>query len=141
METNLTKAKELLKSGNYTCVVTNGEDVFTSTERGVKPLLSWFDDGEDFSGFVVADKVVGKAAAFIYVLFGVSHVYADIMSEKATDVFEKYDVEYTYGILVDAIKNRTNTGYCPMEQAVINISSPFDAVTAIEETLEKLTTN
>jgi len=141
MKNNLAKAKELLKSGNYTCVVTNGKDVFTSTDRGVKPLLSWFDDGEDFADFVVADKVVGKAAAYIYVLLKVSYVYADVMSKKATEVFEKWGVDYSGGVLVDAIRNRTNTGYCPMEQAVADISSPSDAITAIKETLNKLITN
>lgn len=141
MESNLIKAKELLKNGNYTCVVTNGEKIFTSAERGVKPLLSWFDDGEDFTDFIVADKVVGKAAAFIYVLFGVSYVYADVISKKAAEVFGRYDIEYSYGELVDAIINRTNTGYCPMEQAVADVSLPADAVIAIKETLKKLKTN
>lgn len=141
MQNNLKKAKELLKSGNYTCVVTNGEEVFTSTDRGVKPLLSWLDDGKNFDGFVVVDKVVGKAAAYIYVLLKVPCVYADVMSKKAVEVFENYGIEYSYGNLVDAIRNRSNTGYCPMEQAVSDISSPLDAITAIKETLKKLIIN
>ena len=33
------RAKKLLAEGAYTCAICNGEKVYTSHERGVKPLL------------------------------------------------------------------------------------------------------
>ena len=62
------KAKKLLEKNGYTCVLIKDEKEIFSFERGVKPLLNFIDKGEDFYGFFVADKVVGKAAAFLYVL-------------------------------------------------------------------------
>lgn len=138
MKNNTFIALEMLKNGNFTCVATNGEMFHTSTKKGVKPLLSWFDDKVDVNDFCAADKVVGKAAAFLYVLLGVTEVYACVISKASTEVFEKYGVEYYYDTLVDAIRNRTNTGYCPMEQAVKNVNIPDDAYIVIKETLQKL---
>ena len=83
MDRNLVYAKELLEKENFTCVLWYGEHLYTSRERGVKPLLEWLDQGLDLSSFSAADKVVGKAAAFLYVLLGVSRVYASVISEAA----------------------------------------------------------
>ena len=83
MNSNLTRAIEQLNSGVCTCVLCKEDIVCTSTERGVKPLLNWLDRGVDLHGFSAADKVVGKAAAFLYVLLGVKEVYAPVMSESA----------------------------------------------------------
>ncbi len=138
MKDNLLKAREMLKNGGYTCVITNGDNFYTSAERGVKPLLSWYDSKLDVKGYVAADKVVGKAAAFIYVLLGVSCVYADVMSKGAAEVFEEYGIDYLYTTLTDAIINRTNTGFCPMEQAVRDITVPTDAPDVIKQALKKL---
>ena len=127
-----------LLDGGFTCAVYCGEEIFKSTERGVAPLRAWLKDGKDFRGFSAVDKVVGKAAAFLYVLLGVEKVYAFVISESAAEVFTRFHVEYHYGEKVVAIRNRTNTGYCPMEQAVLDITDPQTAYARIPETLRKL---
>ncbi|MBQ8696736.1 MAG: DUF1893 domain-containing protein, partial [Clostridia bacterium] len=40
MNENTFKAKELLRADGYTCVLCKGDDIRTSTHRGVKPLLA-----------------------------------------------------------------------------------------------------
>ncbi|MBR5273199.1 MAG: DUF1893 domain-containing protein [Clostridia bacterium] len=137
---NIIKAKEILNSGKYTCVLVDGDSVYTSTERGVKPLLTWLDDVIYLKGYSAADKVVGKAAAFLYVLLGVEEVYASVISKPSVEVFQTYGIKFSYDTLVDAIKNRTDTGFCPMEQAVKDISSPSNALKAVKETLKNLNT-
>ena len=139
MRDNLLKACKMLKKGGYTCVLTDGKNICTSVERGVKPLLSWIDSGVDFRGYCAADKVIGKAAAFLYVLLGVSDVYADVISTAAIEVFENYGIEYWYSVETDMIINRTNTGPCPMEHAVRDVTSPDAAHAVIRQTLKKLT--
>ena len=135
---NLTKAKEILQNGGFTCVLLKDENEYTSDKRGVKPLLCWLESGEDFEGFSAADKVVGKAAAFLYVLLRVKAVYADVISEHALSVLKESEIKVAYGELVPAIRNRTNTGFCPMEAATLNITDPEDAVAAIKNVLVKL---
>ena len=127
-----------LLNGGFTCAIYRAEETYKSTERGVAPLLAWLKDGKDFRGFSAVDKVVGKAAAFLYVLLGVKKVYAFVISESAAEVFARFHVEYHYGEKVVAIRNRTNTGYCPMEQAVWDITDPQTAYARIQETLRKL---
>ena len=43
-------------------------------------------------GFAAADRVVGRAAAFLYVLLGAGEIYAGVMSDTAADVLERFGV-------------------------------------------------
>lgn len=131
--TDIDKAKEQLFSGTYTCVIRKNDMVYTSEARGVKPLLVWLDSDIDFSGYSAADKVVGKAAAMLYVLLGVSNVHAVVISTKAKEVLEQHSIGVTYGSLVERIHNRTNTGFCPMEEAVWEIEDLQEALQAIRD--------
>lgn len=138
MKDDLIRAKESLENGNYTCVLCKADSIYTSTERGVKPLLQWLDSKTDMEGYSAADKVVGNAAAFLYVLLKVETVYAPVMSEAAIHTFEKHGIQAVYDLPVEAIRNRKNTGFCPMETAVKGISSPQAALVAIKEKLREL---
>lgn len=63
----------------------------------------------------IADKVVGKVAASVMAVAGVSELYANTLSKFAIPVLEKAKIKYSYGTLVDYIKNKDKTGMCPME--------------------------
>ena len=76
------KALRFMADGD-TCAIVGEDTVLRSKERGIKPLMAWLAAGEDCVGAVAADKVVGKAAAFLYVLLGVAEVHANVMSESA----------------------------------------------------------
>lgn len=141
MHNDTKAAKELLENGNYTCVFCKGSTVYTDAARGVKPLLSRLDSGVALSGFCAADKVVGKGAAFLYVLLGVRELYAITVSEKAADVLKAYGIKLYYSNLVPAIRNRTDTGPCPMEDAVRDIDVPEDAPAALRKRLAELASN
>lgn len=69
------QARKILEAGSYTCVLRKNDTVFTATERGVKPLVRWLAQGIDVRGFSAADKVVGRATAYLYVLLGVKAVW------------------------------------------------------------------
>jgi hypothetical protein len=132
------KAIELLHSGQYTCVLCKGEKTYTSTENGIKPLLDWLDSGLDLQGFSAADKVAGKAAAFLYVRLGVKEVYADVMSEAAAAVFAEYNIEAKAGTSVKNIINRAGTGNCPMEEAVKDVADPVQAESVLRAKVRNL---
>jgi len=138
MKNDLTSAVALLDEGDYTCVLVKGDTVYTSRERGVKPLMTWLEVGVSLVGFSAADKVVGKATALLYVLLGVERVYARVVSEPAAEVLRTHGIPLVADTVVPAIRNRTNTGFCPMEQATRDITDPKDAPKAIKDALEQL---
>ncbi len=130
--------KLLLESGGYTCVLVKDGEVFTSKKTGVAPLLEFAESGKDFSGFSAADKIVGKAAALLYVYLGVAEVYGEVLSKSAEEVFKNHKIMYTYGDMTDIIVNRRGDGPCPMEQTVREISDPTAAFNALKEKLIQL---
>lgn len=138
MPEDLNTAKALLTGLGYTCVLARENEVRTSFQRGVRPLLEFLDSGEDLSGFSAADKVVGKATAFLYCLLGVRAVHAQVLSIPARQVLADHGIACTWDQLVAGIRNRTNTGPCPMEQATGSCITPEEALTAIRATLKKL---
>ena len=117
MNANLNRAKNLL-GGEVSLALVGEKGELTFKERGVRALLS-IQNGT-LAGASVADKVVGKAAAMLFVRGGIKEVYAEIISEPALEVFKRHGVPCAFGELVKNIINRTNTGICPMEQAVLD---------------------
>lgn len=138
MSSDLIRAAGLLEEGGYTCVLCKGESVLTRVERGVRPLMKWLDAGEDLREFTAADKVVGRAAAFLYIVLGVKVVYAPVMSEGALYTLARHGVQPVCDKTVKTIINRTGTGICPMEQAVAEILEPEEAVKAIRARMSEL---
>lgn len=135
---DLKKAKQILSQGEYTCVLCRDETVLTSSHRGVRPLLDLISSKQDLSGFSAADKVVGRATAFLYCLLGVRTVHGVILSDGAAAVLAEHGVAFSWDNRVSGIRNRDNTGPCPMEQATLGISQPEEALKAIYEKLKSL---
>ena len=128
----------MLNSGNYTCVACKEEVVYTTTQRGVAPLLNWLDSKTDLKDFSAADRVVGRGAAFLYCLLGVKEVYALVMSRPAAEVLQSHGILADAGTFVEGIINRTGTGPCPFEAAVMDIQDTQEALNAIRMTRRKL---
>lgn len=135
---NLERAKEILSEGGYTCVICSDGDMQTSTLRGVAPLLKWLDEGRNLSEYSAADKVVGKGAAYLYILLEIKELYAHIISRPAYDTLKKHSIPVTYTTMTEAVRNRDNTGFCPIETAVMDIGNPKDALTAIKRKIEDM---
>jgi hypothetical protein len=148
MQEYITNAKgnairQLKGNSDFTCVICEADEqlkTYTSTERGVKPLLGWLETKKPAAGFAAADRVVGKAAAYLYVLLGAAYVYAPVMSAKALAVFKKYGIAADYDTCPDGIINRAGNGPCPMENAVANVATPEEALAAIKSKLREMMT-
>lgn len=138
---DLDRARTLLGEGGYTVALCRGDVTYTDTRRGVAPLLALLDAGVDVTGFAAADRVVGKAAAFLYLRLGVTAVYASVMSTPAYDLLITHGIPTTYDTLVPAIRNRAGDGYCPMEQASLPHTDPAAAEAAIRARLAELVKN
>ena len=101
---------ELLHRDGNTLVVANGE-VCAFQGRGISDLyrLLRYDAGF-LQGASVADKVVGKGAAALMILGGVSELHADLISEPALTLLWTSRIRVSYGEKVPQIQDRTKTG-------------------------------
>ena len=138
MHPDLENCKAILENENLTCVVKQGDKVLKTTDRGIKPFMQWIESGENLRGAVAADKVVGKAAAMLFVLLGVGEIYAVVMSRSAKKILDGHGIKYSCGEEVEYIINRKKDGMCPMEKAVMDIDDPAEAPKKIKETIEKM---
>ena len=114
-------------------MVKKGDKVFTSSDRGVKPLLYLLENEKGFlDGASVADKVIGKAAALLMVLGGIKEVHTGVISEPAAEVFEKHNITFFFDMKVERIINRKGDGLCPMETLCIDVEEPAEAFEKIK---------
>jgi len=126
-------AKKHLIKNNLTCVITDDDNiVYTSYERGVAPLVIFIRKNLQ-GNFYLADKVIGKAAAYLCVKANIKHVFTTVISYAAIEIFKQYNISYEYEQVVPAIQNRNRDGNCPMEQLSVGVSDyneMFDKVYA-----------
>ena len=130
MITEMTYARQMLSIGGYKLVVCAKDSVYVSEESGLASLLSLV--GEDtWIGAAAADKVVGKAAAMLFVLLRVKSLYAEVITETAKAVLEAQGIECVYGTLVERLIDADGK-VCPSELAVENVVDPSDAPAALK---------
>lgn len=130
-------AKNELSIHNYSCVIVHQDRVImTSFAGGVKPLIQYYETkSANFSNAVLADKVIGRAAAFLVVLCGITSVYAEVMSIGAKEILEEYNIYYEYNHLVPFIANRNRDGRCPMEVLSEGVEQPIEMYNRIKHWL------
>jgi hypothetical protein len=120
--------KRLRMYGLTLSIVKDSKAVFESGSKGISDLVRAIESlGDKLSGSSAADRVVGKAAALLFVYAGVEAVYAYILSSKAKTVLENYGVYFEWDKLVDKILNLKMNDACPFEKMAENISNPNEA--------------
>lgn len=139
MNMKLNWVKELAQSTCSTLAIINGEKYFTSSKRGVRPLYEALTESPDIlkNGYA-ADKITGRASAWLMVLGGVKALYTSVISESALQVLENAGIEVRYDVKVDHIINRSGDGICPMEKATMDCQTPQQAFSAITDELKRL---
>lgn len=111
----------------HTLCLCKGSVCLTSDKRGIAPIMDFIKEGKTLRGYSVADVVVGKAAALLFVRSGIKAVYAKTLSASGKKVLDEYGIYYEYETLTDRIINRTGTDVCPMEKALKDIDDPDEA--------------
>lgn len=122
----------------YTLALCRDGELLTSNRRGVAPMVAFLREGRTLAGYAAADRVVGKAAAWLFILAGIDTVYADTLSEGGRELLTRHEIPVQWNALTPAIRNRDNTGLCPMEQAVAEATDAADALRRIEERMAQL---
>lgn len=139
MSINLENALNLLEKNNDAIVVINNDRIFESKNQGVSTLIDLLENNKELLyGASVCDKVVGKAAAFLFCLGKIKELHAKIISEPAIEVVEKNGISLTFDKKVKNIQNRDKTDLCPMEKCTLDIDNGIDALNSIKQKIQAL---
>ena len=115
--TDLQIAKNNL-AGHTICLCKDGKCLF-SNKRGISPMMDFIAEGVMLSAYSVADLIVGKATAMLFVKSGIKAVFAKTISQSAKNFLQMHGVQCEYETLAQNIINREGTDICPMEKAVL----------------------
>ncbi len=124
----------LVKAGESCVLADRGVIVARSKDRGIKPLLDFCANGK-LKGVIVADKIIGLAAAVICVHGGAKQVYAVVMTKEAARFLSKHGIASKAQQEVEGIQNRAKNGLCPMEKIA---KAAMGAGASVEECFKKL---
>ena len=126
---------EQLKETGLNLLIYNGRDiVFSSALGGIKPLLDAIDAiGRDrLRGTVVADKIVGRAAALLTLYTVADEVHAALISTSAKEVLHSHGLKFYFSEETPTIMNRNETDMCPFEKLVQEVDNPEEAYRRIK---------
>jgi hypothetical protein len=120
-------------------IVKEKKVVFSSTEKGIKPLFkAVMENKEVLKDSSIADRVTGKAAAMICVFAEVKIVHTKILSENAVEAFLKSPILYECEESTPYIKNRDKTGMCPIEKLSLDTDDINILLSRISNFLDNL---
>lgn len=139
METIELAKTHLIEEQQTLVLVKEQQVVFQSNEKGIKALHTLYkNDRKLLQDAVLADTVIGKAAAMICVECGIKEIYASLISDTAIEVLEKHLIPYSYAKKVSFIKNRDQSDLCPMEKIALGAESTEQLMINIEAFFEKM---
>lgn len=92
-------------------VLMDGEIIFQSFGKWLYPLFDFElflkDHPIDMGRAVIHDKVIGKAAAMLMVRLGAGSVHGELVSDLAIQVFDHWELPYTFDQRVERIDCQT----------------------------------
>lgn len=127
---------KLIDSGESIVVAKHGVIIARAKGEGISPAIDMLDAAK-LSGAIVFDRIVGRAAAAIFVSGGAKSVYAKVMSKSAKEFLEANKVAASHLELVEKIQNRVRNGVCPMEKTVENLDKVDEMVESLRKKLIK----
>ena len=129
---------EMLNEQGLSLLVYNHDSLTTHANRGVQDLLQLISEQpERLNGAVVADKIIGKAAAVLMATGGVREVHTNIICTPAKQLFEQQGILVFATEEVPMILNRDRSSMCPIDTQIAEVESIEDCV-AILQNMPKL---
>ena len=139
-QTAIDAALDRIAAGEADCFILQpGCEPLPGHGRGVRPLLQLLENQPGaLRGAVLADKIIGKAAAMVAALGGIAAVHTLTASEAALDFLAKRGIPAAARQTVPYIINRTGDDMCPLEKTVREVEDPAAALPLLKATIAKL---
>lgn len=127
---------DMLNEQGLSLLVYNNDSLTTHANRGVQDLLQLISEQtERLQGAVVADKIIGKAAAAIMATGGVREVHTNIICTPAKKLFEQQGILVFATEEVPMILNRDRSSMCPIDTQIADIESIEECVALLQARL------
>jgi hypothetical protein len=97
--------------------------IFSSREKRIRPLFVCVRDN-NLEACSAVDKIVGEAAALLFIYGKIKEVHAITMSKGALVLLQENKIKATYDKLVENILNDDRTDICPMEKLARKVKDP-----------------
>jgi hypothetical protein len=105
-------------------VFCNGTPIFTSNSTWLHPLFELEEYLTEHpiqpENLTLQDKIIGQAAALLIYRLGFRTVKAGILSRLGEAVLQRYEIAYSYELLVDRI-------HCQTEDLLAEVEDPEEA--------------
>ena len=134
--TDIEIAKENL-AGYSICLCRDGE-IIADDGRGISPMMRFINEGRDLSGYSVADIIVGKAAAMLFVKAGIKEVYGRVTSIDGRNYLIRHNIPCSWDTLTENIINRKGDDICPMEKTVAEIEDAEQGYLALKRKWQEM---
>ena len=120
----------LLDSKGYSCLVRNRGITTSYTQHGVRDLLA-LQDGDRLAGAVLADKTIGRAAAWLMIAGGVREAYTHTVCTPAREMLEQAGIVLHADNEVPYIVNKQGDGQCPLDSRLTDVTDLSTALDTI----------
>jgi len=137
IQDDLKIAKDILSEKDISIVLVNYGKIWKEKKgMGVKPILDLIDEmGDELSEYVVGDRILGKASAFLCRYSNVKAVYSPQATKTAIAILILGGIPCQVDQMIPFIKNRDGTGLCPFEELLKDVEKPDLAYKIIKEKL------
>ena len=120
--------KDVKERGFGLSIVRGGTPLLRSRTPGISALVAAIDrDLLSLKGASVADRVLGRAAAMLFLYAGIRSIFGSTASNDAVALLKKSEVSFEYETAVPKILNKYKTSICPFEQEVLGVEDPKEA--------------
>jgi len=107
--------------------------------NGLKDLFEAVNKlGTSLRNASIADQIVGKAAAFLFVYSHANSIFAVTISEKGLKLLEQNHVFTEYWNIVPNVLNKERTNLCPFEKMVLNCRDTKEAFGILENVFKQI---
>ena len=127
---------ELTESDYLLVIVKDREIKYRSKDKGIRAIVGLLNNKPELlQEAVVADKVIGRAVAMICDYAQVKFCYGSIISKSAIEILQKADLSYQFKKKVEEIRNKNDTGLCPVEKLTLKTDNSAEGIKMINDFL------
>ncbi len=131
---NHRKPSKFHTRNDFSCIIENNGITKTYYTSGIYDLYHILCTDKAFlNGAHVTDRAIGKAAAALMIIGGVTKASTPIISTSAKNLLIKHKVDISYNQEVDNILNRNKTALCPMESRITHTDNLYEIYIEIEK--------